>query len=90
MAGKRYSTIQVEHILEKIDGVRKALVFVVLDNSSLRGEYLDITLETDKRYTANEIKKILQTSMSNLKFFIKLTIVEEIPINLIGKKLRIK
>lgn len=90
LAGKRYSTIQVEHILEKIDGVRKALVFVVLDNSSLRGEYLDITLETDKRYTANEIKKILQTSMSNLKFFIKLTIVEEIPINLIGKKLRIK
>lgn len=90
LAGKRYSTIQVENILEKVDGINKALVFVELDNSSLRGEYLDITLETNKIFSANEIKKILQDSLSNLKFSIKLNIVNEIPINQIGKKLRIK
>jgi len=90
LAGKRYSTIQVENILEKVDGINKALVFVELENSSLRGEYLDITLETNEVFSANEIKKILQHNLSNLKFSIKLTIVKEIPINQIGKKLRIK
>ncbi|HEY9189335.1 MAG TPA: AMP-binding protein [Sulfurovum sp.] len=90
LAGKRYSTIQVENILEKVDGINKALVFVELENDSLRGEYLDITLETKKAFSAKEIKKILQCNLSNLKFSIKLTIVEKIPINQIGKKLRIK
>ena len=90
LAGKRYSTIQVENILENVNGINKALVFVELENSSLRGEYLDITLETNEIFSANEIKKILQHNLSNLKFSIKLTIVKEIPINQIGKKLRIK
>ncbi len=90
LAGKRYSTIQVENILEEVAGIRKALVFVGLKNSSLRGEYLDITLETNEIFSASEIKKILQRNLSNLKFSIKLTIVKEIPINQIGKKLRIK
>lgn len=89
-AGKRYSTIQVENILEDVDGINRALVFAGLENASLRGEYLDITLETNKIFSANEIKKILQYNLSNLKFSIKLTIVKEIPVNQIGKKLRIK
>lgn len=90
LAGKRYSTIQMENILEDVDGITKALVFVGLENASLRGEYLDITLETDKTFSTKEIKKILQYNLSNLKFSVKLTIVKEIPVNQIGKKLRIK
>lgn len=90
LAGKRYSTIQVENILEEVDGINKALVFVELEDASLRGEYLDITLETHEIFYASEIKKILQRKLSNLKFSVKLTIVKEIPISQIGKKLRIK
>jgi len=90
LAGKRYSTVQIENILEDIDGINKALVFVVLAKDSLRGEYIDITLESAKSFSVKEIKKILQDNLSNLKFSIKLSIVNEIPVNQIGKKLRIK
>ncbi|CAA6818581.1 MAG: Acyl-CoA synthetase / AMP-(Fatty) acid ligase [uncultured Sulfurovum sp.] len=90
LAGKRYSTIQIEHILENVQGIVNALVFVEFDKASLRGELLDITLETDLAFTVNEIKKILKSHLSNLKFSIKLNLVKEIPKNLVGKKLRIK
>jgi len=90
LAGKRYSTIQIENILEEIDGISKALVFVELAKESLRGEYIDITLESKKNFSTKEIKKILQDNLSNLKFSIVLNIVDEIPVNKIGKKLRLK
>jgi len=90
LAGKRYSTVQIENILERVEGIEKAFIFVVLAKDSLRGEYIDITLESKKSFSAKEIKKILQENLSNLKFSIQLTIVDKIPINQIGKKLRIK
>jgi len=90
LAGKRYSTIQMENILENVEGIRKALVYADLDTHSLRGEYLDITLESDIIFRSHEIKNILKKELSNLKFSIKLNVVSKIPINQIGKKLRIK
>jgi acyl-coenzyme A synthetase/AMP-(fatty) acid ligase len=90
LAGKRYSTVQIENILENIEGISKALVFVAMDKDSLRGEYIDITLESERIFVEKEIKNILQYNLSNLKFSIKLSIVNEIPVNKIGKKLRIK
>ena len=90
LAGKRYSTVQIENILENVKTIRKALVFAALEENTLRGEYLDITIESDQIFLTKDIKKILQHKLSNLKFSIKLKIVKEIPINQIGKKLRIK
>ena len=90
VAGKRYSTIQIENSLEEIEGITKALVFVETDPNSLRGELLNITLESDQEFSAKEIKKIIQDSFSNLKFSIKLTLVDTIPTTEVGKKLLIK
>jgi len=87
LAGKRYSTIQIEHILETVKGIEKALVFSKFGKDVLRGEYLDITIESKEIYTVKEIKKLLQKELSNLKFAIKLTIVDNIPTNMVGKKL---
>jgi acyl-coenzyme A synthetase/AMP-(fatty) acid ligase len=89
IAGKRYSTIQIENILESISGIEKALVFVKNDKSSLRGEILDITLESKKVFTSKEIKKILQSKLSNLKFSMELKCIEKIPTSIVGKKLRV-
>ena len=89
LAGKRYSTVQIENILEEINGITKALVFVEMAKDSLRGEYLDITVESTIEITTKEIKTILQQRLSNLKFSIKLHIVDKIPTNQVGKKLRI-
>jgi len=90
LAGKRYSTIQIENILEELEDVKKALVFVEMDKNSLRGEYLDITLESTEHRTSKEIKTILRQRLSNLKFSIQLHYVDKIPTNQVGKKLRIK
>ena len=90
LAGKRYSTVQIENILETVNGIEKALVFVKLAKDSLRGEYLDITIESNTLYTVKEIKKILRRELSNLKFSITLNIVDKIPTNQVGKKLWIK
>jgi acyl-coenzyme A synthetase/AMP-(fatty) acid ligase len=89
IAGKRYSTISIENILENIDGIEKALVYVKNDKDSLRGEILDITLETKEEFCAKEIKKILQSNLSNLKFSMDLKCVDKIPTSSVGKKLRI-
>ncbi|RXJ76728.1 aconitate hydratase [Arcobacter sp. F155] len=89
IAGKRYSTIQIENILEEEEEIKKALVFVSSDNDSLRGEVLDITLESSKEFTAREIKKILQSKLSNLKFSLSLKHVDKIPTSSVGKKLKI-
>ncbi|MGB0989517.1 MAG: AMP-binding protein [Halarcobacter sp.] len=89
IAGKRYSTIQIENILEEEEEINKALVFVSSDNDSLRDEVLDITLESSKEFTAREIKKILQSKLSNLKFSLSLKHVDKIPTSSVGKKLKI-
>lgn len=90
IAGKRYSTIQIEDILERVEGINKALVLVKIDNSSLRGEFLDITLETNKNFLLKDIQSILQNELSNLKFDINLKIVDKIKTSSTGKKLAIQ
>ena len=87
IAGKRYSTIQIENSLEEIEGISKALVSVERAPDSLRGELLNITLESDRDFSVREIKKIIQNSFSNLKFSIKLTRKDSIPTSEMGKKL---
>jgi len=89
IAGKRYSTIQIENILEEQEYIEKALIFVKTDKDSLRGEILDITLETKKEFRPKEIKQILQNNLSNLKFSMDLKCVEKIPTSSVGKKLRV-
>ncbi|MEA3498272.1 MAG: AMP-binding protein [Campylobacterota bacterium] len=89
IAGKRYSTVQIENILEDINEISKALVFVDNSDNNLRDEILNITLESSKKFSSLEIKKILKSKLSNLKFSIKLNYVDKIPTNAIGKKLKI-
>lgn len=89
IAGKRYSTIQIENILEEQEHIDKALVFVKTDKNSLRGEILDVTLETKKEFRVKEIKQILQSNLSNLKFSMDLKCIDKIPTSSVGKKLRV-
>ena len=89
IAGKRYSTIQIENILEKDEDISKALV-LVNNNNSLRSEILDITLETKKEFTTKDIQNILKKELSNLKFSINLKLVDKIKTSSTGKKLAIQ
>ncbi|WP_051488675.1 AMP-binding protein [Aliarcobacter lanthieri] len=89
IAGKRYSTIQIENILEKVEGITRALVLVNSRNS-LRGDILYITIESNKEFFVKDIQKILKKELSNLKFSINLNIVNKIKTSSTGKKLAIQ
>ncbi|RBQ30733.1 aconitate hydratase [Arcobacter sp. FW59] len=89
IAGKRYSTIQIENILEKIEGINKALV-LVNNSDSLRGEILDITLETKKIFLIKDVQNILKKELSNLKFSINLKLTDKLKVSSTGKKLAIQ
>ena len=90
IAGKRYSTIQIENILEQIEGIQKAVVFVNSSKDILKDEILDITIESQKEFLSKDIKKILQSELSNIKFSINLKIVDKIKTSAVGKKLAIQ
>jgi acyl-coenzyme A synthetase/AMP-(fatty) acid ligase len=89
VSGKRYSTIQIEAILEEIPQINKALVFVKKDDKKLKEEILDITLESEKQFKEKEITKILQDKLSNIKFSMDLKYVDKIKVSSVGKKLKI-
>ncbi|MFA7091159.1 MAG: AMP-binding protein [Arcobacteraceae bacterium] len=90
VAGKRYSTIQIEHILEQVEGIEKAVVFVNSSNDTLKDELLDITLQSQKTFLVKDIKAILKKELSNIKFSINLKIVDTIKTSAVGKKLAIQ
>ena len=90
VAGKRYSTLEMENILESLEGVERVLVEIAYNNESLRGEELIIYLQSKKKYKTIEIKKILQNRLSNIQFMLRLQFVDEIPLSQTGKKLSLK
>ncbi|WP_419767173.1 AMP-binding protein [Arcobacter sp.] len=91
IAGKRYSTIQIENILEEVEEIEKAVVFVNSnEKNSLKDEVLDITIESKHEFLVKDIRKILQKELSNIKFSINLKIVDKIKTSAVGKKLAIQ
>lgn len=89
VAGKRYSTLQIENILEEIKEIEKAIVHVKRDSKNLKEEIVCITLESKKEFTSKEIKEILKKELTNQNFAIELKYVDKINVSSIGKKLLI-
>ncbi len=90
LAGKRYSTIQIENILETQPNIEKAVVFVTTDKDALRGEELNITLQTKENILVKDIKTLLKKELSNMRFTINLKLVDKIKTTLVGKKMLIQ
>lgn len=88
IAGKRFSTIEIENILEKHEEINKALVFVIASKNSLRAEELEIILESSHEFRNKEIQLLLKEELCNIKFSISLKIVNKINISNVGKKIR--
>ncbi|WP_024954796.1 AMP-binding protein [Sulfurospirillum arcachonense] len=87
VAGKRFSTLHVEEILESMSSVKKAFVVVKYNEGELKDETLEIYLESVKAISLKEINKILREKIGNIKFPIKLKVVEKIPTTAVGKKI---
>lgn len=89
VAGKRYSTLQIENILENEQNIQKAIVYVNSNKKALRGEELNITLQSTENILVKDIKKILKKELLNVRFSINLKIVDEIQTTAVGKKMMI-
>jgi len=87
VGGKRFSSLHVEHILESMDAVTKAFVDVKYKKDELKDECLDIYLESAENITLKEVNTILKEKIGNIKFPIKLQIVEKIATTSLGKKI---
>ena len=86
IAGKRYSTTQIEEILEAMEGIGKALVHVKHNNTELKDERLLIFLETTRPITAKEIQSAIKHTLGKINLPIELKVVDKISTTLMGKK----
>lgn len=86
IAGKRYSTIQIEEILEAIEGIKKALVHVRHKNQELKDEVILIFLETTRNISLKEIKQNIKQKLGKINIPIELKVVDKISMTLMGKK----
>jgi len=87
IAGKRYSTADIETVIEELQGIQSVLVQNRFDKNSLRGESLLIYIQASKRYKSAEIKKHLKERLSNIQFELTLRYVDKIALSQTGKKL---
>lgn len=90
IAGKRYSTVQIESVLENDSLIKKALVSVSVNKDTLRGEELDIVIESDSTVKKTYVKEILRREFNNIRFSINLRQVDEIKTTALGKKMLIQ
>lgn len=86
IAGKRYSTTQIEDILEAMEGISKAIVHVKHNNAELKDEIVIIFLEITQPITLKIIKNRLKQSIGKVNLPIELHIVDKISTTLMGKK----
>jgi len=86
VAGKRYSTTQIEEVLEAMDGIEKALVHVKHQSKALKDEIIVIFIEVSNPITVKEIKLAIKSRVGKINFPIELKVVDKISTTLMGKK----
>lgn len=87
VAGKRYSTIQIEDILEQIEGINKAFVYVEHRKNELKDEILKVFIESQREVKSKEIKEILKQNFGHINIPLELAVVDKIPTTAMGKKI---
>lgn len=86
VAGKRFSSLHIEEILESMDRVKKASVVIKYNKNELKDESLEIYLESSEEISLKEVNQILKKKIGNIKFPISLKVVTKIPTTALGKK----
>lgn len=86
IAGKRISALQIESILEDIEGVNKAIVELVYKKELLRSEQIIITLESTKKILKQEIKKKISEYYGVLTIPFSVKYADKINLSAMGKK----
>ncbi|SFV68503.1 FIGfam138462: Acyl-CoA synthetase, AMP-(fatty) acid ligase [hydrothermal vent metagenome] len=86
IAGKRISALAIESLLEKIEGVERAVVTLVYKKELLRSEQILITLQAKNQLQKSFIKQKINESYGVLTIPFKVVYVETIKLSSMGKK----
>ena len=87
VGGKRFSTLHVEEILEKMAAVDKAYVSIEYKRGELKDEVLQIYIQCQEPVNIGIIKKELMKHYGKIQFPITVSVVEKIPTTALGKKM---
>lgn len=87
IAGKRISALQIESIVESIEGVQKAIVELVYKKELLRSEQILITIEAKQAIDKKIIKKKINESFGVLTIPFNVVYTQSINYSAMGKKI---
>ena len=87
IAGKRISALQIESILENIEGIEKAIVELVYKQGLLRSEQIMIIFQAKQKISKKEIKKKISENFGILTIPFSVKYVDKIQYSSVGKKI---
>lgn len=87
IAGKRISTLQVEDIVESIDGIEAVFIKIKKDERALKDEILEIYVQSPQELKAKTLKEILQKSLGSINIPFKIYNHKTILRSSVGKKI---
>lgn len=90
IAGKRISATQIEHILEEIPEIKKAIVELVYKKELLRSEQIVITLEATNKVDKRVVKEKISEYYGIITIPFNLKYVDQINYSSMGKKVIFK
>ena len=90
ISGKRISLLEIETLLESQEGIEEALIKLSYGLESHKDEQLNILIRShlELKVLRQIVKKILQENYKKINIHSSVYIVDEIPKNNMGKKLR--
>ncbi len=90
IAGKRISAMQIEHILEEIPEINRAIVELVYKKELLRSEQIVVTLEATKQVDKRLVKEKISQYYGIITIPFTLKFVDKINYSSMGKKVLFK
>jgi len=90
IAGKRISTVQIESLLERIEGIKGALIRIRRDDKALKDEILDIYIEGTLTLDAKTVRECLKQELGTIHIPFKIHNHKKILRSSVGKKIGIE
>ena len=90
ISGKRISTIQIESLLEGVEGIEAVLIKIRRDDTALRDEILDIYVEGDVVLDGKMVRTLLKKELGSIHIPFKIHNNKKILRSSVGKKIGIE
>jgi len=87
IAGKRVSTLQIESLLEELDGISSVMIKISRDETALKDEILEIYVESEVELRGKSIRAILRKNLGSLHIPFRVHNHKKIIKSSVGKKI---